>query len=78
MFRLRTCCLILSIWLSGLVLALFLTSTALQAAPERVYFRDTGHFLQGKFLQYWQSRGGLSLFGYPLTPEFYENGYLVQ
>ncbi len=78
MRRLRPCCLILSIWLSGLLLALVAPAIIVKAAPERIYFKATGHFLQGKFLQYWQIKGGLSLFGYPITPEFYENGYLVQ
>ncbi|HEX9989503.1 MAG TPA: hypothetical protein VGE45_13630 [Chloroflexia bacterium] len=48
------------------------------AAPDRQYFAATGHFLEGKFLQYWQSHGGLPVFGYPLTPAFFEGGYLVQ
>ncbi len=43
-----------------------------------IYFKATGHIIEGKFLQYWQSHGGLALFGYPLTPAFYEGGYLVQ
>jgi len=39
---------------------------------ERVYFPQTGHSLGGAFLQYWQSHGGLALYGYPLTEEFKE------
>lgn len=44
----------------------------------RLYFAPTGHNIEGKFLTYWQSRGGLPVFGYPLTEAFYEGGYLVQ
>jgi hypothetical protein len=45
---------------------------------ERLYFAATGHLIEGRFLQYWQSHGGLPIFGYPLTPSFFEKGYLVQ
>lgn len=44
----------------------------------------TNHSLRGIFLNYWQSNGGLPVFGYPLTEEFIEisptNGqpYMVQ
>jgi hypothetical protein len=37
-----------------------------------IYFPETGHTLQGKFLAYWQAHGALSQFGYPLTEEFFE------
>src|SRR6476661_3090057 len=37
-----------------------------------LYFPETGHTLQGKFLAYWQSHGALAQFGYPLTEEFFE------
>ena len=47
-------------------------------AADNLYFNETSQNLQGKFLQYWQSHGGLPIFGFPLTPQFYENGYLVQ
>ena len=52
----------------------------LQAKPEpgRAYFAATGQYLEGEFLNYWQAHGGLPIFGYPLTPAFRENGYLVQ
>jgi subtilisin family serine protease len=38
----------------------------------RRYFPATGHSLQGAFLRYWQTRGGLALFGYPISEEFLE------
>jgi hypothetical protein len=54
-------------------------SQAAQPTPAtRLYFAATGHNVEGKFLTYWQSRGGLPVFGYPLTEAFYEGGHLVQ
>lgn len=48
------------------------------------YFAETGHSLSDEFLIYWDSRGGLSRFGYPRTEPFVEydplvgQSYLVQ
>ncbi len=42
------------------------------SSPTRLYFTATGHTLAGGFLAYWQSHGGLDLFGYPLSEEFDE------
>lgn len=42
------------------------------------YFPETGHTLSGEFLQYWERRGGLEVFGYPISEEFEENGRIVQ
>ena len=42
------------------------------------YFPQTGHSLSGLFLRYWNSHGGLALFGYPISEVFTENGYSVQ
>ena len=46
--------------------------------PDSVFFPQVGHNLSDEFLRYWQSYGGLTIFGYPLTEAFTENGYLVQ
>jgi hypothetical protein len=43
------------------------TSTA-----DRVYFPETGHSLSGIFLRIWQERGGLRIFGYPISEELRE------
>jgi hypothetical protein len=47
-----------------------------------VCFSQVPHCLRGVFAQFWQSRGGLNLFGYPITPEVREviggKEYLVQ
>ena len=42
------------------------------------YFAQTGHFLSNGFKQYWERHGGLPLFGYPISEEFEEGGYIVQ
>jgi hypothetical protein len=41
-------------------------------------FAETGHCLRGVFLHYWESRGGLALFGLPISPELIEEGRTVQ
>jgi len=52
--------------------------------PERSYFNATGHNLVGSFKEYWEGRGGLAVFGYPISEEFGENSptdgkfYVVQ
>ena len=38
------------------------------------YFAETGHTLRGGFLDYWQNRGGIAIFGFPLSEEFQEVG----
>jgi hypothetical protein len=40
--------------------------------PTIRYFPETGHTLQGAFLQYWETHGGLFVHGYPLTEPFPE------
>jgi hypothetical protein len=50
-------------------------------AADHQYFPETGHGLHYAFLKYFQSRGGLDVFGYPISEELYgENGwpYAVQ
>lgn len=41
-------------------------------ASERVFFGATGHTLGGAFAWYHSQHGGISLFGYPISEEFYE------
>ncbi|HEX2910074.1 MAG TPA: hypothetical protein VH186_04655 [Chloroflexia bacterium] len=38
------------------------------ASEESLYFQATGQTVSGKFLQYWQNKGGLLSYGYPITP----------
>ena len=34
------------------------------------YFEETGHYVCGDFLEFYDTRGGLENFGYPLTESF--------
>lgn len=40
---------------------------AVQAAETSRFFPETGHTVSGKFLDYWNNHGGLTVFGYPIT-----------
>jgi lipoprotein-anchoring transpeptidase ErfK/SrfK len=42
------------------------------------YFPETRHTLWGEFANYWNKRGGLKTFGYPLSETVDENGRSVQ
>ena len=42
------------------------------AQPGSRFFAETGYTVQGKFLAYWESHGGLAQQGYPLSDEFSE------
>jgi hypothetical protein len=37
---------------------------------DNYYFQETGHNLRGLFRSYWESHGGLRLFGLPISEEF--------
>jgi hypothetical protein len=40
--------------------------------PGGRYFPETGHNLRNSFKAYWEANGGLSIYGYPTSEEFYE------
>ncbi len=40
--------------------------------PVRSFFPESGHTLGGAFGWFWQNHGGLPIFGYPISEEFYE------
>jgi hypothetical protein len=42
------------------------------------FFAETNHAIAGEFLRYWQRRGGLERFGFPIGPELLDNGRIVQ
>ncbi|HQE92209.1 MAG TPA: hypothetical protein PLQ66_05395 [Anaerolineae bacterium] len=44
----------------------------------REYFEETGHWVQDEFLDYFNHRGGLAIFGYPITERFMDQGLTVQ
>ena len=49
------------------------SDTTASAAPmDPYYFPQTGHYLSGRFRQYWEDRGGLFVFGFPLTTVYDE------
>jgi hypothetical protein len=64
-------------WAGALVLLAVMLLAALPPAPTqaqgKVYFPQTGHFVGGAFRSYWERNGGVEIFGYPITPEFYQN-----
>jgi hypothetical protein len=43
-----------------------------------LYFPETQHTLQGEFLNYWQRRGGVQIFGYPISEQMVEGTRTVQ
>jgi hypothetical protein len=50
----------------------FAPTAPFASTPTRMYFAASGHSLGGGFLEYWQTHGGLDLFGYPISEEFAE------
>lgn len=46
--------------------------------PQRRYYALTGHAVSYGFLQYFDTHGGLDIFGYPITEVLMENGTVVQ
>jgi peptidoglycan/xylan/chitin deacetylase (PgdA/CDA1 family) len=42
------------------------------------YFPETGFWVRGNFLRFWNAFGGLPTFGYPITDAFEEGGMSVQ
>ena len=68
-------------WLAGLMvvaLAALLVPIARvgAAAPDRVYFSQTGHQVGAPFLQFWRAHGGLAVYGYPITEAMQERSDL--
>ncbi len=45
---------------------------AIANSPTQAYFVPVGHTLKGSFLKFWQTHGGLAIFGYPISEEFAE------
>ena len=52
-----------------------LQPAAAQEEPgEAMYFSETGFWVDPIFADFWQTRGGLATFGYPISRAFYEGG----
>jgi VanW like protein len=47
-------------------------------AADRTFYPRSGHTLGGAFGWFWQTRGALPIFGYPISEEFVEGGVLIQ
>ena len=61
-----------------LILAVPVAEALAQMEGER-YFDDTGHWVRGPFLVYYDAHGGSATFGLPITDDFVdENGQLMQ
>ncbi len=52
--------------------------TTLPGQPDQRYFPETGHIVRGLFLQFFDTQGGLEVFGQPITEEFETQGVIVQ
>ena len=50
----------------------------LRAIEDTIYFSETGMSVSFGFKRFFEERGGLEIFGYPITPEIQENGFTVQ
>jgi len=46
--------------------------------PAWTYYPETGHYLSQGFRDYWEANGGLPVFGYPLTEEYYQQDVPAQ
>lgn len=64
--------------LTVLLLPLGATAQGDWAAPRTVLIPETGHTIDGVFLDVWREWGGVAAFGNPITPEFEEKGRIVQ
>lgn len=47
-------------------------------ADRWIYYFGAGHYIRGLFLSYFNTHGGLHVFGYPRTEQIVENDQLVQ
>jgi hypothetical protein len=55
------------------------SSSTHKSALSTHYFPETGHTLAEPFLTYWRERGGLPIYGYPISQQYRdERGLLVQ
>jgi hypothetical protein len=62
----------LSLLVAGMGIGLTMRFAPAAAQGGTRYFPETGHTVQGRFLEYWTANGGLAQQGYPLTEEIQE------
>lgn len=56
----------------------FPKATPVVTTANQRYFPETGHVVSGAFLRFFNARGGLDIFGYPISEVIQENGKTVQ
>ncbi len=56
----------------------FTPLAACETTATSICFPETGHTVSGEFKAFWESRGGLITFGYPISSVFVEDGLTVQ
>ena len=56
----------------------FPKGAAFTSGENHRWYPETGHGLHFGFLRYFNNRGGLDVFGYPISEELMEGGYTVQ
>lgn len=61
----------------AVILGLLLPQPGL-AQGKRQYFEETQHWVEDEFLDYFNSHGGLEIFGYPISERFDDQGLTVQ
>ncbi|MEN9935263.1 MAG: hypothetical protein RLZZ387_1842 [Chloroflexota bacterium] len=54
--------------------AAWLPAVPARAATEMLYVPQTGHYVRGVFRDFWDTNGGLAVFGHPITEEYLEPG----
>src|SRR5262245_8120862 len=58
---------------AALIIAISMLDMAYAQQPPSIrYFPETGKIVKGRFLQYWDERGGLAQQGYPISEEINE------
>ncbi len=62
---------VLLVWLAVPVVAAPVKQPSFPSEPSE-YFQSTGHYVKGPFLEFFRTRGGSRILGYPLTEVFYD------
>ncbi|HEX2915155.1 MAG TPA: hypothetical protein VH186_30465 [Chloroflexia bacterium] len=53
-------------------------ANSLSPNPDSVYYAETGHWLDGRFVDTWKNLGGLMQFGFPISEPIVEGNKLIQ
>jgi hypothetical protein len=56
----------------------FLPLASCETTATSLCFPETGHAISGQFKTFWETKGGLMAFGYPISGVFVEDGLTVQ